>query len=361
MSAAAILAFLLCAAAAHPVLSADKAPEKQSDKIAAEDMCVLPEPLCGDKPKFGKYWNDLNETQRKIMLQGFDVGLSAAWQTSYLEGEEAGSIRGGIFDRRLNIGETYAGVGIEEYVDYFNKLYADSANETIDWSYAWMLASLSLQSLDSDTADRNELHLKKFLQTYGELPGWVRIVGVKDVNLIEVEVLVPEPYHLNVKLRGVANKFADGTEMTAEQKSRATSFIKGLGATRGYPFENCGCTEMVRPQLFYGSNLFTSDGTLEAYVRISESSFCLIKDEIQARELVAIKPDSGIVLNETLLAGGLSPIDEESSDYIESDKMMQAVDNARRKGLNIYGKSRIAAVEKIIKQGAKPVNQNCLP
>jgi len=294
-------------------------------------------------------------------LHGFDIGLSAAWQTSYLEGGDAGAIRSAIFDRRLNIAETYAGVGIEYIVEYFNKLYADSANDTIDWSYAWLLSSLAFQEENNENSVRESLYLKKFLQTYGELPGWVRIVGVKAADLIEVEVLVPEPYHLTIKLRGVADKNSDGQSMTDDQKDRSKKFIAGLAATRGYPFDSCRCTEMVRPQLFYGGQLFTADGTLQAYVRINENNFCLIKDEVDSDHIAPNRNDNSFVLNEVLLTSGLAYLDEESSDYQESDRLSQNIDAAQQKGLNIYGKSKIPAIERVIKQGAKPINQNCLP
>ena len=181
------------------------------------NICQLPEPLCGDKPKFGSYWNELGDSDKKSLLHGFDIGLSAAWQTSYLEGEEAGAIRSGVFDRRLSIGETYAGVGIDKIVEYFDKFYSDAANDTIDWSYAWLLASLT--GMDENSADKSnhdEIFLKKFLQTYGEFPGWIRVVDVQDVNLIEVEVLVPQPYRMPVRLRGVSAKNADGGELTSD-------------------------------------------------------------------------------------------------------------------------------------------------
>ncbi|TAH36495.1 MAG: hypothetical protein EYC62_02290 [Alphaproteobacteria bacterium] len=327
----------------------------------SQDVCTLPESLCGDKPKFGTYWNSLSDSERKIMLQGFDIGQTSAGQTSYLEGQEAGNIRAGILDRRMNIGETYAGVGIELFVDYFNKLYADAANNSIDWSYAWMLASLSFQNETTESGDNDELLLKKFLQTYGELPGWVRIVDVKDVNVIEVEVLVPEPYRLSVRLRGVSLKGGEGKILTEDQKQRGIKFIRALAATRGYPFENCNCTEMVRPQLFYGSNLFSADGMLEAYVQINEANFCLLKDQVKATDFQPGKIDDGFVLNEAILEAGLAYMDEESSDYVESDKLMQNIDVAKDRGLNIYGKKTIPAIERMIKQGPKPVNQNCVP
>ena len=339
-----------------------KIPNKPFSEDAQQNICDLPQPLCGDKPKFGTYWNSLSDSERRFMLRGFDVGLSAAWQTSYLEGEEAGAIRSSIFDRRLSIGETYAGYGIAPYLDYFNKFYADAVNDTIDWSYAWLLASLAGTADAADQNNHDELYLRKFLQTYGEFPGWVRIVDVKDVNLIEVEVLVPEPYRMVVRLRGVSAKGADGAEMTPEQKDRAMRFIKGLTATRGYPFKNCGCTEMVRPQLFFGGGFFTPDGVMQAYMRINESGFCLIRDEVASQE---ISRDSlaatGFVLNELLLTSGLAYMDEDFTDYGESDHVMQNVDDARNRGLNLYGKLRNPAIEKIIKQGAKPLNQNCLP
>lgn len=335
--------------------------EDAVSKPNAEIPCDLPAPLCGDKPKYGAFWNSLDDQEKKAMLHGFDIGLSAAWQTSYLEGGDAGAIRSSIFDRRLNIAETYAGIGIEYIVDYFNKLYSEPVNNLIDWSYAWLLASLSYQEDNDETIGRESLFLKKFLQTYGELPGWIRIIGVKAPNLIEVEVLVPQPYHLTVKLRGVSDKNGDGSVMTAEQSERAIKFMSGLAATRGYPFQNCKCTEMVRPQLFYGGQLFTADGTLEAYVRISENSFCLIKDEVDSDHIAPGRADNSFVLNDVLLTSGLAYLDEESSDYQESDRLAQNIESAQAKGLNIYGKARIPAIEKVIKQGAKPLNQNCLP
>ncbi len=339
----------------------EEAQTATSQAPLAQDVCALPESLCGDKPKFGSYWNSLSDSERKIILQGFDVGLTAAGQTSYLEGQEAGNIRSGILDRRMNMGETYSGLGIELFVDYFNKLYTDPANNNIDWTYAWMLASLSIQNEIVEGGDNDEAMLKQFLQTYGELPGWVRIVDVKDVNVIEVEVLVPEPYRLSVRLRGVSLKGGDGKTLTDDQKQRGIKFIKSLAATRGYPFENCNCTEMVRPQLFYGANLFAADGTLEAYVRINEANFCLLKNEVSATEFHRGNADDGFILNEAILENGLAYMDEESSDYVESDKMMQNIDRAKDKGLNIYGKKTMAPVERMIKQGPKPVNQNCVP
>lgn len=339
-----------------------KAEEEFNEEVTPDAPCTLPEALCGDKPKFGTYWNNLSDAERKWILRGFDVGLSAAWQASYLEGGDAGSVRSGILDRRLNISETYAGIGIDAMVTYFNNFYADAKNDTIDWSYAWLLASLAYQEKNErDRPDHDERFLKNFLQTYGELPGWVRIIDVKDVDLIEVEVLVPEPYHLLVKLRGVTSKTVDGTEMTRDQKERAVRFIKGLAATRGYPFKGCGCTEMVRPQLYYGANLFTGSGTLEAYVRISESNFCLLKDEVFSGNLIGASTDNSFVLNEVMLASGLAYMDDESSDYQESDRLMQSIDVARDKGYNIYGRAKLPPIEKIIKQGPKPLNQNCVP
>ncbi len=324
--------------------------------------CTLPKPLCGDKPDFAAYWQSMERSDRLSLLKGFDIGLQAAWQASYLEGGEAGSIRGSIFDRRLNQNEIYAGVGLDFFLDYFNKFYADAPNANIDWGYAWLLASLAYQQANNpDQGVQDELFLKKFLQTYGELPGWVRIVDVLAPDKIEIEVLVPEPYRLAVKLRGVSVQNADGEAMTPEAQSRAMDFIRGLAATRGYPFDDCGCTEMVRPQLFYGGSLFTKDGTMQAYVRISEGHICLLKSEVSARELNPGSTDQAMTLNEALLINGLAYVDEQSSDYLESDRLLQNVDAARARGLNVYGSKRSPVIERVIKQGPKPINQNCLP
>lgn len=370
--------FLLIFCIATPVLAQDALPQPPEGEVipptiteppasdptaAAEDeICTLPAPLCADKPDFAAYWQSLPESERLSLLQGFDIGLQAAWQASYLEGGEAGSIRGNIFDRRLNQNEIYAGLGLEFFVDYFNNFYADPKNRTIDWGYAWLLASLHYHNANNpDLGNQDEVFLRQFLQTYGELPGWVRITAVLAPDTIEVEVLVPEPYRLPVKLRGLSVTDSDGNPMRAEDQERAMAFIRGLAATRGYPFENCGCTEMVRPQLFYGGALFTKDGTMQAYVRLGEGHFCLLKSEVAARSLYPANSDQGLTLNQVLLVNGLVPMDEQANDYAESDQLLQAVDAAHTKQWNIYGGKRNPVIERVITQGPKPINQNCLP
>lgn len=341
-------------------------PEEPQDKSASKSLaaepCYLPKPLCGDRPDYGAYWNDKGNNEKKSLLHGFDVGMNAAWQASYLEGEEAGAIRASIFDRRISTAETYAGKDIEQMVKYFDRLYADPKNAYIDWMYSWMLASLHYQELNiSDGRDNDENYLVSFLQRYGELPGWIRVVDIKDVDLLEVEVLVPEPFRLTVKLRGISTKNGAGKEMTDAQRDRAIKFMRGLAATRGYPFKDCSCTEMVRPQLFYGSSLFTSNGTLEAIMRINEKDFCLTKGEVSA---AALDPDSdqkSMVLNDVLLRLGLAYMDEGVLAYEESDRFQEASDYAVSKGNNLYGASRPTLAERIIRQGPKIVNQNCLP
>lgn len=337
-------------------------PPMLPPSIMPDTACALPAPLCGDITDFGAYWQSIAPEQRLSLLRGFDIGLQAAWQTSYLEGEEAGGIRAGIFDRRLSQNEIYAGIGLEFYLDYFNKLYADAKNAAIDWNYAWLLASLASQAANNTDADNHdEVFLKQFLQTYGELPGWVRMVEVLSPDTIEVEVLVPEPYRLPVKLRGVSTQNAEGQSMPTEDAARAVQFMRGLATTRGYPFENCGCTEMLRPQLYYGGSLFTKDGVLQAYVRINENYICLAKSEVSIADISQSPQNLSMVLNEILLTNGLVYLDEQSNDFLESDRLLQNLDTARGAGLNIYGKKRNQAIERVITQGPKPLNQNCLP
>jgi hypothetical protein len=325
-----------------------------------ESPCQLPKPLCSDRPDYGTYWNNLSDSERENILHGFDIGLSASWQTSYLEGESAGAIRSSIFDRRQNIGEIYAGSAIAGMVKYFNGLYADPKNTYIDWMYAWLLASISYQDQNSGTAQSDAPYLTKFLQSYGELPGWVHITDVKDVNLLEIEVLIPEPFKVLVRLRGVSTKDGDGTEMTQAQKDRAIKFIKGFAATRGYPFKNCSCTEMVRPQMFYGSRFFDANGVIEAFVRINESGFCLMHDEVKAADLDKDDQD-GIVLNEVLLRQGLAYMDDGILAFEEADRLQSAADYAMQQRYNLYGTVRPKPAEKMIRENPKPVNQNCLP
>ncbi len=327
--------------------------------------CALPQPLCGDKPNFGEYWNSLSEDTKKQILHGFDIGLSAAWQTSYLEGEEAGGIRASVFDRRLNLAETYAGTGIDFMVRYFDDLYGDAENSYIDWAYAWLLASLTFQEQNQVEEQKKQAsYLGKFLRKYGELPGWVRITDVLAIDRLRVEVLVPEPFQIDVKLRGISAVGSDGKPVAQEQTQRAAKFIRALTSARGYPFEDCSCTEMVRAQLFYGSNFFTADGMLEVYIRFNESSFCILKEELPSKEIVDLigsAGNRGFVLNDALIAIGLAHAEDANAGLPEADRLFQFTENAKEKGYYSYGKNVIPTVEKIIRQGPKPVNQNCLP
>lgn len=332
--------------------------DQPGSDVDQKEVCDFPPAFCTSPYAYGDYWNSLRGFEKEKIIHGAQIGLLSAWQIDSLEGNEGGSMRPALLDRGQNIVEVYSGQNIKQLAEYFDRLYNDPANRAIDWTYALMLATLAEQEQNPEGAAKSqEAYFKAFLRQYGELPVYAHIIKVLTPDMLEVEVLLPEPYRLPLKLRGID---IEGLDEPAQ--ARAQKFIEGLNATRGYPFENCTCTDMVRPQLIYGAKLFTDDGKLQAYLRFNENSFCLAKGEVQASDLQGGEGNNrGLNLNDILLRFGLAKVAEAELDAEEAAALRATQSYAIGKKYYLQGGAKNPAVEKVLKQGPKPLNQNCLP
>ncbi|WP_430437986.1 hypothetical protein [Oceanibaculum nanhaiense] len=285
----------------------------------------------------GSCWIVLGDSEKISIVRGIWVGTDTRSLADQMSNVMPSYFLGK--DWAWIPGET----NIRDISSYFDLLYKTPANRKIDWSWAYILASMNAR--DDDGNDR--LSLLSFIRQHSRLPTYVHIVSVLSAN----ELLISDGV-ITTKMR-VLGTSAKGISKSADAKSRA--ILESLKYGNYYD----DCKENAKKNLSfnveYRKSLFDEDGTLTAEL-VTRGVACSSRGD--AVPISYLQPEVtelrlGIFL---LRSGLLLPSEERDVKWQKEgfNPYHYAAAKAKELGLYTYGGSTIPNVEAFITTTLRP-------
>lgn len=246
-----------------PYIANSASPCSTDDKVAITD---------------GNCWNTLAQIQKQSIIRGIWSGIKI--------GDMKQALIGNTFHLIFDHTSAPASTNVGDYVDYIDKLYSFPVNREISWPYAYLLAVLWAK--DDDSNDR--LTLIRFLRDNEELPTYVNLVNIQDIDRLVIE---SNNKQYELKLAGISTANLD-----QKDKERATALLNKFKSMTWF---SCG-GEAPTLELRYIDEFFYKDGTLTAHVYPMQSFICLGNEKLSIQEGLGFNAS----LNQILVRKGLA-------------------------------------------------------
>lgn len=250
----------------------------------------------------GSCWNSLGLDEKTAAVLGVWAGGRSRTTGDSLIGDAA-------WRGTRDWLEVPASTTTADIIDYLNLLYKTPANRSIQWDWAYILATMNAR--DDDTDDR--LSLITFLRDHGSIPTSGEIVGVKAPDTITIKA---EQGTFDIHLEGVTSK-----GLTDGQRRTTIAFLNGLSHGDDkllallHKRQFCEKSSNLGVSLAYQTQFFQDGKTLSAIVKIDKySSLCLDGRNVGVTEL---DPDGAatfadeVQLNKLLVSSALAFPDED--------------------------------------------------